>query len=709
MHNFRFLSFFILLYLVPAVAGGFPNPLRFSAKGMGEIVADFNGDGKLDVLGLFQCEAQPCSTGTITVALGLGNGQFRAPITTPISSFPLYAIGTPTTAVGDFNSDHKLDFAFVSSSLVGNTHAIEIAFGNGDGSFGQVTTLQLSGYWGTLLAGDLNGDGKLDLLGSGQSSSYLFLGNGDGTFVEVPAGQVSSGCTLVDVNHDGKLDLLGNEVQLGNGDGTFQPPTTGGLGYCPSVADFNGDGNLDVVSAMDRGFSLFLGNGDGTFQPPRTFTGYGPVYRITVTDFNGDRKPDLLFSINPSHGTILLNNGKGTFRSTSYLMASPPIVGDFNGDGRTDLISITNSYPYTNPIANVALARPNGTMPLPRSYYVPALGAGSLAVNDINGDGLLDLIILFRNREGGDLEGAWGFLYGQAGGTFRPGIPLLAGTPYSNSAFVSDLNGDGVADLLAAGGGSVSARIRVPGSDFQNVVESPIHGVSHAALADFNGDGIPDLAVDSVSGWPYAGAICLGKGDGSFRIFTALPRGIQAITAADFNKDGKQDLVISTSASAGVLLGNGDGTFRDMTVLRNAPAQYLVTGDFNSDGNLDIALVSASSWGPTTLGPTIMGLYAGKGDGSFYLASRNWVKADVTPGGAVAADFNRDGNLDLAVSLSSSEIAILLGNGGGGFNTRSLYFGGAYGLLAADLDGNGTPDVAVITSDSTVAVLSNAP
>jgi len=255
----------------------------------------------------------------------------------------------------------------------------------------------------------------------------------------------------------------------------------------------------------------------------------------------------------------------------------------------------------------------------------------------------------------------------------------------------------------------VSARLRAPEGGFQNVVESPIHAASRAALADFNSDGIPDLALDVVSSWPRGGGVCLGNGDGSFRIFAALPGQIQAITAEDFNKDGKQDLVISTAGSVGILLGNGDGTFREIATFANTSAQYLVAGDFNSDGNLDVALVSATHWGQTTFGPTIVRLYAGKGDGSFYLAGSSWVKADVTPGGAVAADFNGDGRLDLAVSLSSSEIAILQGDGAGGFQTRSLYVGGAYGLLVADFDGNGTPDLASITSGSTIAILPNAP
>src|SRR5438552_273323 len=190
----------------------------------------------------------------------------------------------------------------------------------------------------SVAAGDLNGDGRLDLVvaNSLANSVSVLLGNGDGTFQ--PARNFDAGLgsgpiwvLIVDVNGDGKPDiLLANQsrnavgVLLGNGDGTFQAPmnfdTAGNLPESIAVGDFNGDGKLDVAVAhfYSNNVTVLLGNGDGTFQPAYVAATFAPdmfLIPVAAGDVNGDGKLDLVTaSVGNVMGAVLLGNGDGTFR-----------------------------------------------------------------------------------------------------------------------------------------------------------------------------------------------------------------------------------------------------------------------------------------------------------------------------------------------------------------------------------------------------------
>jgi hypothetical protein len=280
--------------------------------------------------------------------------------------------------LADFNNDGILDFAAQEG-----VKEMEVRLGNGDGTlrFGSIATN--NAYSGSAVAsGDFNNDGNEDLVFGADwdgppTQLQVSLGNGDGTFrkgsrfwhFNVEPLQIAVG----DFNGDGNLDLITigskqiteNAVFLGNGDGTFKHLVDYfSVGSAMAIGDFNGDGILDLALLGDDAVYIMLGKGDGRFKKPKKIfsapdlgCGFGPP--ILVTDFNADGKSDLAFCERRlKNGEyfgkiyVMLGNGDGTFkRPISYLINGPSnygftfAVGDFNSDGKTDLVA---NYNVTN-------------------------------------------------------------------------------------------------------------------------------------------------------------------------------------------------------------------------------------------------------------------------------------------------------------------------------------------------------------------------
>jgi len=292
-------------------------------------VADFNGDGKPDIL-----------SADGTLQLGKGDGSFTNGTT---------VIGGPL-AIGDFNGDGKSDVLEVG------TGTFLVLLGKGDGTFQAPISTNAGANLAAVAAIDLNGDGKADVVGVFNSSLLVYFSKGDGTFtagVSYSLGLTPSGPILIvfaDFNGDNTTDVgvitgnaNGNIVVLpGNGDGTFQSAKTSAANTFPGSAaegDFDGDGKIDLAIApeFDSGYTVSLqrGNGDGTFQAPiEIFAGSGG---LAAVDINGDGKLDLVFEA-PPFLEIYLGDGSGGFsisRSYANQLNNPSFatVGGPRGSG----------------------------------------------------------------------------------------------------------------------------------------------------------------------------------------------------------------------------------------------------------------------------------------------------------------------------------------------------------------------------------------
>jgi hypothetical protein len=634
-----------------ARGGGFAAPHAFRAgQAWGLVAGDFDGDGKVDLV--------VTNAGGVGVLLGRGDGSFGAPRSFEVGGAPAAIVA------GDFDHDGQRDVAVAVGGRVA------VLLGNRDGSF-QVARWSTSLTLGErLVAGDIDGDGKLDLLvttkGERAATRYATLfGNGDGTFRTEPArtfGEdsianevVIEGIAAGDLDGDGKLDLVvattlrepdypgSVHVLLGNGDGTFRGGGyAGGFNrFYPSavaVADLDGDGKLDVIANVTRDHVVLtaLGNGDGSLGPVAYHQAAGPL--LAAADLDGDGKADVI-AARGDGVAVSLGNGDGTLRAPRAFEVSGNggftgrvTAGDFNRDGFADVAVTcdTTAVPYVE----VFLGDGHGGL---RKLWSDGLGDGSarddIAANDLDGDGILDLVDAQSHV----------VLLGNGDGTFRRVESGLL--VYGNGQVLGDFDGDGKIDVVLYPRRGPSLTF-VPGkgdgsfaSDRKATSAIPGGSTGAVVAADLDGDGKLDLASSTETSF----LVLFNKGNGTFA--PGPPLGgvpaVKAVAAADLDGDGRIDLVAAHAGEnvSTVLLNAGGGAFRPAARLPSSGR--LRVADLDGDGIPDL-LVQGD----------VLVAYRGHGDGTFG-AGR------VYPAGGndfAVADLDGDGRPDVVVAVGGPRV-----------------------------------------------------
>ena len=367
-------------------------------------------------------------TAAITVLNGiLPSNISYLPVGQPLASINLVAgasvtVGnTPlTVASGDFNGDGIPDLAVANSS----DNTVSILLGNGDGTFTVKSTPSTGSFPYYIAVADFNGDGKADLAIANWNDNTvsILLGNGDGTFTAqtpVPTAESPAALAVGDFNSDGNLDLAvacANSstlsILLGNGDGTFTAgasPAGGGNPRHIVAGDFNEDGFLDlaVSDSSATNVTLLLGNGNGTFQTPTAIsTGSISPFTIVTADFNNDGHLDLAVSSGPQI-EVLLGDGTGSFTANPTITVGTGAfnfvnalgVGDFNGDGKVDIVAFDETPPFIPPFPPTPAAilvlpgNGDGTFGTAASFPANGFQTQQIAVADFTNDGELDLAV----------------------------------------------------------------------------------------------------------------------------------------------------------------------------------------------------------------------------------------------------------------------------------------------------------------------------
>lgn len=577
--------------------GTFTNPTSFPlGTSISEFeTADFDADGRTDLaaVGLF--------SGNVTILRGIPGG-FASPDTIPVGNSPTDLVA------GDFDGNGSPDLAVT----LGGDSEIVVLLGDGTGSFASPSVVGVVPAPQAVAASDFDLDGVTDLVAAHQT--------------------------------DGIASVL-----FGLGNGSFAPPQPIGTGDLLSTdvvaADFNGDGTPDfaIVARAESRIRIFEGDGLGSFVEAAAIEGLVDPLRVVADDWNLDGLPDLV-CVDPEQGAALfLNRENGSFRApiVHALAAEGPTdlaIADFDEDGTPDVVTSN----LVSDSASVLLGNGDGTLTQTIELTTPIARPSAVAASDLDDDGHVDLAI--SHDEGGGAT----LFYGAGDGTFSAPSTLTTTNGATHLA-IEDVTGDGLRDLIVASRSlevlqvfvNTGGRTYGPPTDYQLVCCD----LRDIAIEDFDGDGDLDLAGtsgfesqlllnDGTGTFTFGPTAMVGSGpttlrrfaftdldgDADFDLIGASPGQLRTFSAdtpgnygpavistssgdptgiavGDLDLDGVADCVVSLGNRnrCDVAIGTGTGTFTATTHASGAEPSSVVLADMNGDGALDVVLTNEDS------------------------------------------------------------------------------------------------------------------
>ncbi len=764
--------------------GGFKNIENYTAKPCRPnriLCEDFNNDGYPDLV----------FTGTFGLQFYVmlnkadGNGTFLIRSRNTVNIAP-YNNKYPYNMVAeDFNNDGNMDLAFCfnkdSDFFYMLDHVISVCLGDGTGNF-EIPRIFNVGYgygagfmsFGNLdiTAGDYNNDGNIDIATTNtydRDVSVLY-GDGEGNFPDRIDYPVSFNPGLIetgDFNNDGNNDLLVGisagffEFLLGDGTGSFSSHhRINGGGLDLMIDDYNMDGNLDIAATQPEGYiKIYLGKGDAYFEHPQNIGAGQGCFGITSGEFgnstmqatnNGQNNHERMH-----HQTINADsqNSLSTLNQNDRELISPyqeeyEHITPFLSEKRETEIHKHPSAFKQQPVApseqsttvaptdrdssqnldiavegswsrdiNTILGRgPDGVQN--RKDFPTGTRPQDIAQGDFNTDGNMDIAV------NNIIDRQVNVLFGDGKGDFTNRKDYDIGCN-SQEIITTDINSDGSLDIIVSNADDNNLTILY--NDGAGVFDSQINlatGIFPWGIAsgDLNYDGYMDIVVANYYDMDKEYSVYLNKGDGitfnrtDYNVSSYRNLYPRDVIIDDFNNDNVVDIVILMyySDAVYVFFGDGSGVFSDRADEYGSAStdsdqyvQQMKSADFDNDGNLDLAV----SCGVRYWGDGVVNILFNDGTGDFDYKERLSIQTyAVYNDDLVTVDFNKDGLMDVAVTHNYyfAHIDVIYGLGNRTFSEPYEYKVGYRpdGIVAGDYNNDGESDLIVVNNrDNDVSVL----